>query len=64
MVSSSDIQEAIKYLVEKLGYESLKPEQEKEFLSGNDVLLPYLPAMASLTLCCACLFVCLMLLTG
>ena len=63
MVSSSDVQEAIKYSVEKLGYESLKPEQEKvvrEFLSGNDVLLPYPPALASH---CAVL-VCLMLLTG
>ena len=57
MASSSDVQEAIKYSVEKLGYESLKPEQEKvvrEFLSGNDVFAA-LPTGYGKSLRCACL---------
>ena len=53
-ISSSpdaDIQQAIKFSLEKLGYETLKPPQERvvqEFLRGKDVLPPYQPATASL----------------
>ena len=41
---------AIKFFVDKLGYESLKPEQEtvvREFLGGKNVFAPCLRATAN-----------------
>ena len=53
----ADIQQAIKFSLEKLGYETLKSLQERvvqEFLSGKDVLAS-LPTSYGKSLCYACL---------
>jgi bloom syndrome protein len=55
--SGPDVQRAIAFSLEKLGYESLKPEQERvvrEFLSGKDVFAA-LPTGYGKSLCYACL---------
>ena len=56
-MANSIVQRALKFSVDRLGYESLKPEQEtivREFLSGKDVFAA-LPTGYGKSLCYACL---------
>ena len=57
MAANTSVQRALKFSVDRLGYESLKPEQEtvvREFLSGKDVFAA-LPTGYGKSLCYACL---------
>ena len=55
-MANTSVQRALKFSVDRLGYESLKPEQEtvREFLSGKDVFgaLPTATANHCVTLVC------------
>ena len=57
------VQQALKFFVDRLGYESLKPKQETvvwEFLSGNIVFVALPQATAN---CCVTLVCCTLLTT-
>ena len=55
-MANTSVQRALKFSVDRLGYESLKPEQEtvREFLSGKDVF-GALPMGYGKSLCYVCL---------
>ena len=55
-MAKSSVQPAIKFSIDRLGYESLKPEQEtvvRVFLGGKNVFA-VLPTGYGKSLCCAC----------
>ena len=56
-MADTTVKQAIRCSVHRLGYESLKPEQEtvvREFLSGRDVFAA-LPTGYGKSMCCVCL---------